>query len=137
MAKSIVTTKDIDDYVDSHIKASLESDIKFNATDREILLVIIDYLIHTTDGVRKTAKRTGHSKTWVWQVLRFAPAKYDDKLARLVYHTMHSNVKTNKCSVHIGRSDMNKLFNARTKLNALKDEYKTVTKFRAKFLLWF
>ena len=131
------TTKDFDNYLNARIKESTNSTVKFGASDAEILLVIVDYLINSTDGVRQTAKRTGHSKTWVWRVLRSAPMKYDDKLARLVYYTMYANTKANHSTVTIGKGDMNKLRNAKIKLTEMKDDFKSITKLKAKLILWF
>lgn len=137
MAKKISEKKDTENYIKKNIEDCKNSTINFDASDAEILLVIIDYIMHPDEGVRKTAERTGYSKTWVWKILHNCPAKFDDELARITYMIMHANKKYRKHHAIIGKKIMKNLEDAQTKLLKMKDKNKPISKLNAKFLLWF
>ena len=125
------------EYIKNGIAESKCSEMKFGATDSEILFVIIDYLIHPRDGVRKTAKRTGHSKTWVWRVLRNYPAKFDDDLPKYVFMELHNN-RLDVAGITTLNANVTKhLAKAHMALSEDRTNSKHISRPKAKFLLWF
>lgn len=129
--------KAVDEYLKKNIAYCEDTTMGFDATDSEILYVILDYITHPDEGVRRTAKRTGHSKTWVWKVLHHCPTNYDDKLAKLVYTILYSNNTDHRAVIKITSNEMTKLLAAKQKLAVDRDSSKHITKLNAKFLLWF
>lgn len=99
------------------------------------LILMIEYIMEPYSSVRSLAKKHGISKTKAWRILRFFSAKFDTKLAKMIYAKAY--LRQTYCDPpKISDADMRNLQDAHNKLLNKEVDFKTIRKMKISFLLW-